>query len=293
MDAIHVLLNGDRGVATVHGLVAAGHGVRRVVVPADRANGAAADACRELAIDVLGVDDVNGADHVELVGAADLLVVAGYSTILRRPVIDAARLGAVNLHAGRLPQYRGGSPLNWQLMNGEAEAVCSVIRVDEGVDTGDVLAEASLPIGPADTIGTLHERANACFPRLVVEVAERFERGDLAGRVQDEAEAAYWHQRNDGDGHLDWTRHTAASAERFARALTRPYPGAWSWLGNERVRVLAAELTPTAIHGVAGRIVWLGGVGPHVVASDRAVLLTDYEIEGRPDGRLPHGRRLT
>lgn len=295
MSGLHLFLNGDRGLAVCRGVVEAGRAIAAVHVPARlAASPALAGPLAALGLTPSGVAEVNDPGFVAALAAArpDILVVAGFSSIFRQPLLATARLGVLNLHAGRLPAYRGGSPLNWQILNGEREAGLSVIRMDGGIDTGPVLAAGSLPIGPDDTIADLHAAANDAFPPLVLAAIARMERGET-GDVQDEAAAAYWHQRNDGDGRLFWDRLDAARAHAFVRALTRPYPGAFCFLDGRELRILTTRLEPgPPIRGVPGRIVHLQGRGPFVVCRDRALLLTDWRLAGEERGRLPHGGHL-
>ncbi|MBM3558493.1 MAG: hypothetical protein FJX53_01065, partial [Alphaproteobacteria bacterium] len=249
-------------------------------------------ACAAAGLAPHAVADVNAPAFVASLAGARLAIIGGYSTIFGAPLIAAPALGTINLHAGRLPQYRGGSPLNWQMINGEKSAAISVIRVDAGIDTGDVLAEAEFPIRPRDTIADLHERANALFPALVVDVISRFARGETVGRAQDPALGRYWHQRNDADGRIDWQRMTAAQVDALVRAVTRPYHGAHTTHAGSKLRVFAVEIPPVAIHGVPGRVVHLQRTGPYVVCADQAVLLIDFATEDGARPRLPTGACL-
>ncbi len=287
MRRVVVFLNGARGLAAVRAVLAAGHGVVLAVVP-PAAPAGVADELRGLGLAVETVADVNHADFLaELAGLApDVLLIAGFSQIFRSPLLAAARLGAVNLHGGRLPEYRGGSPLNWQMIMGEAAAGISAIRVDAGIDSGPLLAETRIPIGDDDTIATLHDKANAAFPGLALAAIAALERGET-GTPQDAARAAYWHQRADADGRLAPARTTAAEALRFIRALTRPYPGAWLEVAGRIVRVFAARHAAPQVRGTPGRIVRVGGEGPFLICRDGALLLTDWAAED--GGPLPSG----
>ena len=294
MNGIHVFLNGDRGLPVVDALHDGGHRIDSIVVPEDKTVAGLRELCDDRKIRRDGVRDVNDAAFLDRVRATDpnLFVVAGFSTIFKPELIDLPRLGTINLHGGPLPRYRGGSPLNWQLINGESTAGISVIRMDAGIDSGPVLAEASFPIRPCDTIADLHREANLRFPRLVLDAVASLERDAGAGRAQDAGAACYWHQRSDADGKLDVTRLSAAEVDRMVRALTRPYPGAFFHAGGRKVRVFAVTVPDLMLRGVPGRICWIERRGPYLVCADRAVLITDYLIEGEPAQRLRHGQHV-
>ena len=294
MDGIVVFCNGARGAAVLRAIAQAGHGASRVFVPLSRTHqDAIVDACAAAGTTLEAVEDVNSASFARAFRATStqLLLVAGFSSILREPLLSCAAHGAINLHAGRLPEYRGGSPLNWQIINGESTAGLSVIRLNQGIDTGPLLAEAEIVIGKDDTIADMHARANELFPKLTLEVLAGLDAGTLKSRTQDESRARYWHQRNDDDGRIDWSRHTAAEVHNLVRGLTRPYPGAFSELAGKRVRIFRSALPDRRIHGVPGRICYLQGDGPYVVCADCALLLLDYVL-GDGDARLPQGGHL-
>jgi len=294
MDHIHVFLNAERGLAVLQALAAAGHGIDGLHVPrAVASKPALIEGARVVGASLEPADDVNTPEFVASCRTrrARLAVVAGFSTIFKAPLLAAPELGTINCHAGRLPQYRGGSPLNWQIINGEAAAGISVVRMDGGIDSGDVLAEDSIPITADDDIATMHDKANARFPELVCDVVRRFDRGDTSGRKQDHAAAVYWHQRNDGDGHIDW-RLSARQVHDQVRALTAPYPGAFAYLGDRRVRILKTALDALHVRGVPGRIVHIQGQGPLVVCGDRALRLVSWTFEDGGPSRLATGERL-
>jgi methionyl-tRNA formyltransferase len=267
MDRLVVFLNGDRGEAVLEALEETGYGVVRIV---------------------RGKQDVNAPAFVDEIAQLkpELLIAAGYSAIFRRDLLSVARRGAINLHAGRLPQYRGGSPLNWQLITGERTAGFCVLQMDEGIDTGPIWSSAELPIGQRDTITELHARANRLFPGLVLDALQRIAAGKRP-TPQNEAEACYWHQRSHADGHLKFAAKTAVEADRMIRALTGRYGGAWCVRDSEKVTIWSARLSEKIIRGTPGRVCWIERTGPYVVCQDRAILLQEYE------GTLAHGDVVT
>lgn len=295
MNGLVFFLNGDRGLAVLEKVIHTGHGVRQVYASGRQDQlKRTAEYCRRLGVRMAGANNVNAPEFVSELGSINprLLVVAGYSTIFRRPLLDTAKSGAINLHAGRLPEYRGGSPLNWQIINGEPEAGLSVIQMDEGIDTGEVLAEARMPIAPDDTIADLHERANGLFPALVLDVLTALDTGDVNRGAQDESRARYWHQRNDEDGRIGWATSTTRQVLDLVRAVTRPYPGAFFEHDSRRIRVYRARPADFELRGAPGRVCYVQGQGPYVVCADGAVLLQDVAAEDGSAARIAHGVHL-
>jgi methionyl-tRNA formyltransferase len=294
MQGIVIFFNGARGAAVLRALISAGHGLNRVVVPRGKVDAAVAELCREARIRLQEVEKVNDSAFVTELAATkpELSIIAGYSSIFHAALINTPRKGTINLHSGRLPQYRGGSPLNWQMINGETEAGISVIRVDTGIDTGPVLAAATIAIAPDDTIAELHAKANKLFPQLVTDVVDGLEQGDLAEVEQDNGEAVYWHQRRDEDGLIDWRNTEAKQVYDLVRSVTHPYPGAFTYWGERRVRIFACTVPDAIIKGTAGRVCQLQGEGPFIVCADRAILASEVVIECDGPRTLAHGAIL-
>jgi methionyl-tRNA formyltransferase len=270
-----------RGVACLRSLVEAGHDVALVLVHPAARDGEVARAAADLALAVDAPDDVNSAEVVARIAALEpgVIVLAGYGQIVRRPLLESARHGILNLHAGKLPQYRGSSPLNWALINGEPEFTLSVIRVDDGVDTGDVIVERTLPIAPNDTIADLHHTANEVFPELLRDALAHAEAGTLKGRSQDEHDAGYYPLRFPDDGLVLWDLVTAEQAHNRIRALTDPYPGAFTFHGSTRIRLLASRPTDVPFYGDPGRVYRAMPDAILVCASDRCLWIDRAETD--------------
>ena len=185
---------------------------------------------------------------------ADVAVVAAYGLILPLAVLDAPRLGCVNIHGSLLPRWRGAAPIQRALLAGDAETGITIMQMDEGLDTGGMLLKEALVIGPDDTATTLHDRLAAMGARLIVEALALLERGEAPAAPQPEEGVVYAAKLAREDGRLDWTA-PADVIDRQVRALT-PWPGCWfdlpAALGGERVKVLAA--VPAVGDGAPGTV---------------------------------------
>ncbi len=293
---IIIFLNGDRGIAVLKAiLLSLDVQISAVVTPLTFTESSLSFLPKEKDIKHLKIKDVNAEDSLDQlqIHSPNIFLIAGYSSIFKEPLLAIPSLGTLNLHAGRLPEYRGGSPLNWQMINGEEKAGISVIRVAPGIDTGPVLAEAEIDISPHDTIRNLHDRANALFPELAVEALTKVKSKDSLGRVLAEDLAQYWHQRNDTDGHLDFRNVTAVEANRIIRAISKPYPGAYAYVEGHKVRLFSVDSPPMRVRGVPGRVCFIQGKGPYVLCSDQSILIREYEFENMTNLRLRHGQYLT
>ena len=220
---------GDRALAVNEALLAAGHGVLWWHQMPE-----------------------SGRDWLKaLRGEGDILlgVVANWPLKLRPEVLAIPKYGWINCHAGPVPTYRGGSPLNWQIINGEEILCVSLLQMDEGLDTGPILSEQAFRLEKYETIDDAHRRANSAFAEMVVAHVDLLENypETIKPTPQDFYDSSIrtpktWPQRNDDMGEID----PSWSAERihnFVRALTYPYPGAWlRTRDGERVRVWNASL---------------------------------------------------
>lgn len=162
----------------------------------------------------------------------DILVVVAYGHILPKEVLNLPRLGAVNVHASLLPKHRGPSPVPAAILEGETETGVTIMKLDEGIDTGPMLAQEREPIVPDDTTATLSARLAERGARLLVSTLERYLRGALFPTPQDHAAATKCRLLTKEDGRIDWTK-SAAQIERMVRAFT-PWPHAYTqWNGGQ------------------------------------------------------------
>jgi methionyl-tRNA formyltransferase len=219
---------------------------------------------------------------------ADAAVVVAYGLILPAAILEAPRLGCFNLHASQLPRWRGAAPIQRAIMAGDTETGVSVMRMDEGLDTGPVVLMARVPIGPGTTAGALHDELAGRGAALMVEALAGIAEGRLAPEPQPSDGVCYAAKIEKDEGRLDWHR-PAIELERLIRALT-PAPGAWFTHDGERLKVHAAEVVPE-VKGAPGtladdRLTVVCGAGglrlTRVQRPGKAALAAEDFLRGHP-----------
>ena len=182
----------------------------------------------------------------------DAAVVVAYGLILPAAVLTAPRLGCLNVHASLLPRWRGAAPIQRAILAGDRESGVTIMRMDEGLDTGPMLVSARTPIGPTTTAAELHDTLADLGARLIVEALEGLAKGRLTPTSQPAEGVTYAAKLSRGESALDW-RRTAEELERQVRAFS-PWPGAAARLGEQTIKVLAAEVVPNAKKGEPGTV---------------------------------------
>jgi methionyl-tRNA formyltransferase len=168
----------------------------------------------------------------------DMAVVAAYGLILPKAVLEAPRHGCLNVHASLLPRWRGAAPIQRAILAGDTETGVTIMQMDVGLDTGDMLLKQALPITATTTAATLHDQLAELGAHMIVDAVARYP--ELEHVKQPEDGVTYAHKLAKEEGKLDWTR-PAAELEHQVRGLN-PWPGVWCELGSERLKVLEAEL---------------------------------------------------
>jgi methionyl-tRNA formyltransferase len=183
---------------------------------------------------------------------ADLAVVAAYGLILPRAVLAAPRLGCINLHASLLPRWRGAAPIQRALLAGDRETGVTIFLMEPSLDTGPMIARRSVPISARSTAAGLHDALAELAAGMVVAAVDDLAAGLAVPQPQPEAGVTYAAKVDKAEGRLDWTR-PAALLERQLRALN-PWPGCWTELGDQTIRVLAGQVVPGKRGGAPGEV---------------------------------------
>jgi methionyl-tRNA formyltransferase len=208
---------------------------------------------------------------------ADVAVVVAYGLILPKPILDAPRLGCLNLHGSLLPRWRGAAPIQRAVLAGDARTGVMVMRMDEGLDTGPVALIDEMPIGPDMTTGELHDKMMLVGADLMGRALAALERGSLTFTPQTEAGATYASKIDKAETRIDWSK-PATAVHNLIRGMS-PFPGAWFELelGGQLTRVKAIRSTLGAGSGAPGTIL------PNltIACGEGAVQLLTVQREGK------------
>lgn len=186
---------------------------------------------------------------------ADIMIVVAYGLILPKAVLDAPRLGCLNVHASILPRWRGAAPIQRCIEAGDTETGITIMQMDVGLDTGDMLSKIFTPIHSDDTGGSLHDRLAEMGPEALLDTLKHAEAGTLTPEKQDDTLACYAHKLLKEEALIDWSQ-PAGVLDRRIRAFN-PFPMAYCLQGEERIRVLSAQISrssdmqPGTITGVS------------------------------------------
>lgn len=245
----------DFSVPTLLELVAHGHEIVAVYTRAPKPGGRRGlqlqptpveEAARKLGVPVLTPKTLKTQEALDEFRAfeADAAVVVAYGMILPQAILDAPKLGCYNLHASLLPRWRGAAPINRAIMAGDAESGVMVMKMDVGLDTGDVAMAERLAITDNMTAAELHDRLSRLGADLMVRAMAALDRGGLQLRKQSEDGVTYAAKIDKAEARIDW-RKPAREVLRHIHGLS-PFPGAWAELENARVKILRCQLAQGA-----------------------------------------------
>ena len=212
----------------------------------------------------------------------DLIAVAAYGKILPVDILELPRLGCINVHSSLLPKYRGAAPINWAILNGEDETGVTIMYMAEGMDTGDILAQAQTPIDLDENAAQLFDRLADMGAKLLVDTVAALEAGKVHPIPQDEAQATRAPMLSKELSPLNWVR-TARQLHDQVRGLY-PWPAATAILDGIRCKVLRTEITGETTGSAPGIVVQADKKGLRVACGDGRIL--DI-LELQPDGKKP------
>lgn len=292
------------GVAALEALLDAGANIAGVVTLrpdlAARKSGGADyfQVCARRGVPLHYVDNINGPEATRILTMLqpDVVFVIGWHQIVRPDALQLAKVGMIGAHASRLPTNRGSAPVNWAIIRGERETGNTLIWLAPDVDTGDIIDQVTFPIAPTDTCATVYQHVADTNREMLLRLLPRLLAGERPGTPQPRTDEPVLHRRRPADGLVDWSR-SGEEIYDFIRALTRPYPGAFSALDGRTWKIWQAALSPDTRNGhEPGQVV--GAVlspredanGQLVACGSGSVILLEVEAD---DGSVLSGRTLS
>jgi len=238
-------------------------------------------------IPVFREPNINDPRVVEQIRAfePEAIYVIGWPRLVKEPLLSMPPKGCIGIHSSLLPKYRGGAPVNWGLIHGEREWGITLMYLGAGADNGDIIWQESFPVGPDETCADVYAKATEASVRALRRMVPLLAEGRAPRVAQQDAEASAFPKRKPEDGWIDWTR-SARQIHDWVRALTHPYPGAFTEYGGRRLTVWRASVLEEGGTGTAGTVV---GVVPYegvaIQCGEGVLLLRSVQPEG--DREMP------
>ncbi len=280
----------DFAVGTLEALHEAGHEVTLVVSQPDKPKGRGHElqptpvkaAAERLGLPVFQPVKVRKATEVLEQTEADVMVVAAFGQLIPSGILHMKKYGCINVHASLLPKYRGAAPIQWAVIDGEKESGVTIMQMDEGLDTGDMLAKAVVPLDEKETGGSLFDKLSIAGAKLCVETLAKLEKGEITAEKQGESPTAYASMLKKSMGNIDWTKD-AVSIERLVRGLN-PWPSAYTTLNGKTMKIWQCDVLPDeegASKGTCGEILEVTKKAMIVKTGDGRLALTEIQLAGK------------
>lgn len=208
----------------------------------------------------------------------DVLVVIAYGLILPKKVLSIPRLGCINVHASLLPRWRGASPIQQAILQGDSQSGVTIMQMDVGMDTGDMLAKISCSISPDETAGSLHDKLAQIAAEPLLATLEALAKGSAKATPQDNSFATYAGKINKEHAAIDWQK-PADVIDRLIRAYN-PWPIAYTHAGNDVIRIHQAKILPTLSNALPGTILAIDKSGLQVATHDNIISIQRLQFPG-------------
>lgn len=279
----------DFAVATLKTLHASRHSVKAVVTqpdrPKGRGRGLQASPVKQFALDnglpVVQPEKASAPDCVAKLAdlEPDLIVVIAYGQILRDNLLALPRHFCMNVHASLLPQYRGAAPINWAIINGDKETGVTTMKMDQGLDTGDILLMKKVAIENDDTAQHLHDKLSEAGGALALETVDQLEKGLLKFIPQNDTESTYASKLKKEDGCLHWGQEAEIIRNRV-RGM-EPWPGTFGFLNGKRLRFCKVETGPGTKDDAPGVVMRVSDYGIEIGTLKDRIIVTEIQPEGK------------
>ena len=280
----------DFAVGTLEALTEAGHRITLAVTQPDKPKGRGhsvqytpvKEAAVRLGIPVYQPQKIRSEESVRYLESieADVIVVAAFGQMIPKSILEMKKYGCINVHASLLPKYRGAAPIQWAVINGEKESGVTIMQMDEGLATGDMLTKVVVPLDEKETGGSLFDKLSAAGAKLCAETLDMLELGGTTPEKQGESPTDYASMLTKEMGKIDWTK-SAVSVERLVRGLN-PWPSAYTKLNGKNLKIWECQVVSAdASKGVCGEILEVTKDSMIVQTGEGALAVKALQLEGK------------
>ena len=276
-------------VATLEAIIEAGHEVSLVVTQPDKPKGRGRNMqfspVKECALryDIPVFQPVKIREPEALAELnryeADMIVVVAFGQILTKEILDRPRYGCINVHASLLPRYRGAAPIQWAVIDGEEKTGVTIIRMDEGIDTGDMIAKTEVLLDTEETGGSLHDKLSLTGARLLVQTMQKIENGSAYYEKQQDSQSCYAKMLSKQLGNIEWSK-SAVEIERLIRGLN-PWPSAYTYSDGKTMKIWKAHIEKDLEGAVPGQAVMISSTQLLVQTGSGSLALDEIQLEGK------------
>lgn len=210
---------------------------------------------------------------------ADICVVVAFGQIIPKEILEMKKYGCINVHASLLPAYRGAAPIQWAVVDGLKETGVTIMQMDTGLDTGDMLSKVVVPLEEKETGGSLFDKLSVAGAKLCVETMERMEKGEIVPEKQGETTTEYAKMITKNLGKIDFSK-SAAEIERLIRGFN-PWPSAYTKLGGKTLKIWAADVLEEEYEGAFGEIIKVSKDEIYVKTGKGTLAIRELQLEGK------------
>lgn len=279
----------DFAAGALEALIKAGHEITAVVTQPDKPKGRSKELqfppVKECAlkynIPVMQPKRIKTPEAIEELKQyeADVFVVAAFGQILSQEILDMPRYGSLNIHASLLPKYRGASPIQSVILEGEKETGITIMQMDAGIDTGDILYTLSVGIEPKDTFETLHDKLMLLGGEAIVEALELLEEGALVAQKQDHSASSHVKMITKEMGNIDFSK-TAADVDRLVRGLN-PWPSAYTFYKGKQMKIWDVDIQEESVSETPGTVTEVTKHEIRVACGQGTIAIKELQLEGK------------
>lgn len=208
----------------------------------------------------------------------DIIIVVAYGQILSKEILSIPKYGCINVHASLLPKLRGAAPINWAIINGDSVTGVTIMQMNEGLDTGDMLLKSEIEIFEDENAGSLHDRLMNLGGSLLSEALSKIETKEIKGEVQDDSISTYAHMMKKDLGHINWDNDAKNIYNLFRGVI--PWPGAYTYYNDTLIKIWDCSYIKENFNGKIGEILKADKNGILVSAKNGAILITELQKIG-------------